>query len=98
LADGLASGGGGGEVAGSEFPAKIITPLGSGAYTAKEQVASAAKTFGDKPGVSNITAYNLAEIAGSECSSQIAANAIVWVRKHVNWYYFERATNARYKA
>jgi len=38
------------------------------------------------------------EIAGSECSSQIAANAIVWLRKHVNWYYFERATNARYKA
>ncbi len=29
---------------------------------------------------------------------ETAANAFVWVRKHINWHYFERATNARYKA
>ncbi len=45
------------------FPARIISSLGSAAYTVREQDVTGSGTFADKEGVSDVTAHNLAELS-----------------------------------
>jgi len=44
------------------FPAKVVSSQGSAAYTVREQAITAAGSFVDKAGTSNVTAKNLAEL------------------------------------
>lgn len=60
------------------FPAKVVSSQGSAAYTVREQSVSAAGTFSNAAGSTNITAKNIAELSlGS--GSAVAVDAIVLV-------------------
>ncbi|MFW6132992.1 MAG: hypothetical protein ACOC8F_03785 [Planctomycetota bacterium] len=45
------------------FAARVVASDGGAAYTVREQVATGAGTFDDKPGAVDVTAWNLAELS-----------------------------------
>jgi len=80
------------------FPAKILTCPSAGTYTAREQVRTGEGTLGDKSGAETITIRNLSELSGGASTSAVPTGEIVLVTAVGADYWFDRPTNALYKA
>lgn len=82
----------------SAIPVKLTASQSSGSYTGREQ-AWTGSDWSDKPEAPNITCVNLSETTGG-CTSclDLAPEPVVLVTPISGAYFFERETNAKYKA
>jgi len=82
----------------SAIPVKLTASLGGGAYTGKEQVWSGS-AWSDKPGAPEIICVNLSETTGG-CTSglDLSPAPVVLATAISAAHFFERETNAKYKA
>jgi hypothetical protein len=80
------------------IPVKLTASAGGGSYTGKEQVWSGS-AWSDKPGAATITCINLSETTGG-CTSglDVSPAPVVLATAISGTYFFERETNAKYKA
>jgi sucrose phosphorylase len=80
------------------IPVRLTASPGGGSYTGKEQVWNGS-AWSDKPGVAEITCVNLSETTGG-CTSglDLAPEPVVLVTAISGTFFFERETNAKYKA
>ncbi len=81
------------------IPVKLSASNGNGSYTGKEQTWNGL-VWADKSGAQNITAYNLVETTGSGGLSavDVTDGPIVMATDIGGRHWFERQTNAMYKA
>jgi hypothetical protein len=82
----------------SAIPVKLTASLGGGSYTGKEQVWTGS-AWSDKPGAPDITCVNLPETTGG-CTSglDLSPAPVVLATAISGTHFFERETNAKYKA
>jgi hypothetical protein len=82
----------------SAIPVKLTASLGGGSYTGREQVWSGS-AWSDKPGAPDITCVNLSETTGG-CTSglDVSPAPVVLATAISGTHFFERETNAKYKA
>jgi hypothetical protein len=82
----------------SDIPVKLTASLGGGSYTGKEQVWTGS-AWSDKPGATDITCVNLSETTGG-CTSglDLTPAPVVLATAIAGTHFFERETNAKYKA
>jgi len=79
-------------------PVKLTASLGGGAYTGREQVWSGS-AWSDKPGAADITCVNLSETTGGSTSGlDLTPAPVVLATAISGTHFFERETNAKYKA
>jgi len=88
------------EISFRTFPAKVVSSQGSAAYTVREQAITAAGSFVDKAGTSNVTAKNLAELTLGT-GSAVDTGEIVLVTSVIDQadtvrYIFDHPTYAKY--
>ncbi len=82
----------------SAIPVKLTASQGGGAYTGREQVWTGS-AWSDKPGAPDISCVNLSETTGG-CTSELDLSPapVVLATAISGTHFFERETNAKYKA
>jgi len=84
------------------FPAKIVSSQGGAAYTVREQTFNAQGNLIDKPGVSDVSAKNLAELtlgpgAAVDTGTIVVVAAVLDQASPPNMrYVFDHPTYAKY--